>query len=447
MEESTRGIHEPSMLNRLQGMATWFPMLVRIFLARLALLCFDNGFLHRNENLADDKNSILWNDDSTVRSDGSIPCDNNIARDHGTLVRQPQTNYYQARALVCTREGDIADKKRATESVKTLSPLSSYASAAQIVAWRLQKVIFPFRREAVLTSEPREVMSPETVKPGKEYSGIFKLVSFFQDSRGRWFRIQGTAFAISDYDALTAAHNVWDPEFGPAKMVALLMDQRGDANDEYARECVAAAVHVRWSELSLRSNDFAMVSVAQSFSPQVRIHRYRTTPENTEASDAMGYALGFPYDFPENFEGKHLIRSNGKIYYNGGGNQCLIVHMANTEKGNSGGPLFNINTVAIGVHVGYTSHPKSASTAPSSTHNGVSSWNQNHRPCEPGKGTAAEPWTIENLAVPLNRNGNQVSSFLAVQDFMRTQKLPGESLNHLGQRKHDDTQIVLHHFG
>lgn len=163
--------------------------------------------------------------------------------------------------------------------------------------------------------------------------GIFKLVSFFQDPYDGWFRQEGTAFAISDFDALTAAHNVWHPELGPAKMVALLMDQRGDVNDRYARHCVATAVHARWTASRSRSTDFSMITVAQSFGPSVHTHQYDTTPEVPETPGSVGYVLGFPYDFPRGFPGKHLIKSRGQISYHGDGDKGTIMHMANTELG------------------------------------------------------------------------------------------------------------------
>lgn len=250
------------------------------------------------------------------------------------------------------------DQEFPTLLIRELPPLPSSrndsASSVQIVAWTLEEVTFPFRRETILTPEPREVTSPEAVQLGGEYSGmqacaytrpmallanpsfssgIFKLVSFFQDPYDRWHRLQGTAFGISDSDALTAAHNVCDPELGPAKMVAVLMDQRGDANDENARHCVATAVLARWITSCSRLNDFAMVTVAQSFGPRVRTHQYDTKPEIPESPESMGYALGFPYDFPEKFPGKHLSISRGKVLYHGGGDQSIIMHMANTESG------------------------------------------------------------------------------------------------------------------
>lgn len=63
------------------------------------------------------------------------------------------------------------------------------------------------------------------------------------------------------------------------------------------------------------------------------------------------------------------------------------------------------------------------------------------------QGKANKTSFIMNQAVPINRNGNMVSSFLAAQNYMRTGRLPDKSVDHLGHVEESDTQIMLHYVG
>ncbi|KAI3320887.1 hypothetical protein HD806DRAFT_505254 [Xylariaceae sp. AK1471] len=346
--------------------------------------------------------------------------------------------HLQVHSFNWSEEGDIVDKDH-PNLTKVQLPDQYLSPALKIVAWSLENVEFRLRREGIITREPRVVVDSNLVKLGHKYSGIFKTVSWFEGPHNTWYRIEGTAFAVGESRALTAGHNVWHRTLGPAKQVALLMDHRADPNDEDYRECVAAAIHAKWVTSDSLRNDFSMVTVAKPFHQQVHTNPCMMTPETSTHIDGTvlgffkdmpggapgmmtprtsthidGIVVGFPKDKPDSAPGKHLIMSKGKVYFNEGLANGVILHRADTAKGNSGGPIFSSGRV-VGVHRGYTKDVHA------------------------------------NQAVPLNRNGNDVDEFAAAQDFIRNRLSEGlGALEYLGRSTgidHSKKKTILHFFG
>ncbi|KAI3317397.1 trypsin-like cysteine/serine peptidase domain-containing protein [Xylariaceae sp. AK1471] len=412
-------------------------------------------------------------------NDGLTRVDNGLPSNDYSLCQPISSEDFQLSPSVSWEEGDIVDEKWPTLSIKQLPKLGSSqndpTSVVEIVAWHPEIEYFPLRREAILTSEPREVVDSSDVMPGAKFSGIFKIVSIFQGPNNRRFRAQGTAFAISDFDALTSAHNMWHPKLGPAIRVELFMDQRIDTDSTEARKCIAVAVHAKWIISRSAVNDFSIVTVEKPFGGEVRIHPYKTTPETLKP--IKGFALGFPYDFPETARGKFLCMSRGLVSYYDGKASSMVEHKVNTESGNSGGPVFISGGFVIGVHSGcnmsrgrpalsssvstdeqvpssepsrHRSHMRTTNRADGNK--GIREGRSNHRRQKSDSGLlggiiANDTSYAINQAVPLNHSGNNVHSFVAVQDFMRTvPSQPREGVKYLGKVEQNDPKTMLYYF-
>ncbi|KAI0968720.1 hypothetical protein F4678DRAFT_442576 [Xylaria arbuscula] len=191
------------------------------------------------------------------------------------------------------------------------------------------------------------------------------------------------------FHVLTAAHNLWDPKLGPAKMAVLYLDDRVAQDGKPFNMCLTVAINADWIKRYSVENDFCMVAVEQPFNSGVRL--LRCLPEPGPSCAENGMVLGFSYDLPFNAPSKHLIRCEGPVTYRESEAILIIEHRINTVGGNSGSPLI-VDDQFVGVHSTFIRDQKI------------------------------------NMAAPVNRNGNSVEHFSGVLRYMRGQisKLPGE---------------------
>ncbi|KAI0400634.1 hypothetical protein F4802DRAFT_584010 [Xylaria palmicola] len=204
--------------------------------------------------------------------------------------------------------------------------------ATKVVSWSPKQFSFRLRREGIVSEEKRDVVPSTEVSVGQPMSGILKIVSLFHDHDGRWWRIEGTAVAISDFDFLTSAHNIWHPKLGPAKMIGLLMDERGDQGDQHAIACLAgAAVHHAWVNSTSSANDFGIVTVKEPIHSGISRFSCANKPLAEDPTDVS--VVGYPGDMPKAAKGKQLCSGPGKAEYNKSEEGGMIVHTANTATG------------------------------------------------------------------------------------------------------------------
>ncbi|KAI0861739.1 trypsin-like cysteine/serine peptidase domain-containing protein [Xylaria cubensis] len=247
--------------------------------------------------------------------------------------------------------------------------------------------------------EPRNVVKDELIKPGKVFSGIFRIIATFQGPDNKIWKMKGTAFAVSEDLALTSAHVMWHEKLGPAKMAALCVDERLEFDDAQSHiTCNAVAMHARWMKFHQREHDFCMVSMAQPFNSGVLPLRLELA---SKTLPCKGKVVGFPLDFPvTSSKGSQLIECQGsaKLCRTKAGNNILIKHKVNTAGGNSGSPLYDTRGNVVGVHCSFV---------------------------------GAEG---ANYAVPINMNGNNVSQFEGILRHMRDPrvKLP-DTTSELGE--------------
>lgn len=150
--------------------------------------------------------------------------------------------------------------------------------------------------------------------------------------------MNGTAFAIGKFHALTSAHLMWHRKLGPAKRAVLIPDKRQYRNTERIKSCVAVACHVSPIKSLDRheryaNNDFCMVALAEPFSG---VRHLPCHPEPGPFSDEGGEIAGFPKDMPDNFAGEHLILSEGLVSCHERDSVLSIKHKINTVEGTRG---------------------------------------------------------------------------------------------------------------
>ncbi|KAI1735384.1 hypothetical protein F4680DRAFT_435712 [Xylaria scruposa] len=245
--------------------------------------------------------------------------------------------------------------------------------------------------EGVVSQEQRYVIEDELIQPGNVYSGIFKIISTFEGPDNKAWRMEGTAFAVDRFHALTSAHLMWHPKLGPARTAVLCPDERSKTYDVRNHiTCIAVAVHAKWMSSHQPENDFCMVAFAQALDPGVRPLRVELAPNFS----FEGEVVGFPLDLPAASKGSQLIVCHGpaETYENEDG--VMIRHKVNTAGGSSGSPLYTTSEKVVAVHCSFDSYE------------------------------------MENYAVPINLNGNDVAQFEGVLRHMRDQwlKLPNTTL-------------------
>ncbi|KAI0182855.1 hypothetical protein EV127DRAFT_448623 [Xylaria flabelliformis] len=267
----------------------------------------------------------------------------------------------------------------------------------QVGAWvLLHEQTSRIQHEGVVSQEERYVVGDELVKPGNVYSGIFKIISTFNGPDNKVWRMEGTAFAVDKFHALTSAHMMWHAQLGPAQTAVLCPDERSRTYGLRSHiKCIAVAVHAKWMSSHRPENDFCMVAMAQDFEPGVR------SPRLELASNLLpfeGEVVGFPLDLPAASEGSQLIVSRGlaEFYQTEAG--IMIRHKVNTAGGSSGSPLYTTSKKVVAVHCSFNSYE------------------------------------MENYAVPINLNGNDVSQFQGILRHMRD-RLPNATLD-LGAATH-----------
>ncbi|KAI1313224.1 hypothetical protein F5Y03DRAFT_338447 [Xylaria venustula] len=267
----------------------------------------------------------------------------------------------------------------------------------RIVTFNLAPKGSRVQREGLVTRAPREVVDHELVKPGRQHSGNFRIVSFFEHPTRGSCVMYGTAFAVTKFHILTVGHNLWDPKLGPAKRAVLYLDDREARDGKHFNTCVTVALNADWVRRYRAENDFCMVAVAEPFNSSVRI--LRCHPQPGPSCSGNGIIIGFPYDLPFNAPGKHLIQSEGSVSYRQSKALLILEHWINTQGGNSGSPVI-VNDRVVGVHSTFI--------------------------CGLGEKT--------NRAAPVNSNGNNVDHFSTLLRYMRGQlsKLP-EEIEDLGE--------------
>ncbi|KAI1735653.1 hypothetical protein F4680DRAFT_469834 [Xylaria scruposa] len=290
-------------------------------------------------------------------------------------------------------ESSVDDPLGRLPDVKLSSELYS---KMEIGSWNLLKQITPIKREGVVTQKPRVIVDPRLVHLGKKFSGIFKIISIFEGPGGFW-RNEGTAFAVGRFHVLTAGHVMWHPKLGPAQSAVLYPDIRSGTN--YQRiECVAAAVHAKWMKFHQSENDFCMVALARGLCSGIHHLQLGAAPPHSDE----GRVIGFPLDLPVTSQGSELIECRGPVQAHQYNTGVILIHKVNTSGGNSGSPLF-VGEEVVAVH---------------------SSFNRN---------------TMENYAVPISQNGNDVTQFQSVLRHTMDPHLEpsDETPYYLGEVTHD----------
>ncbi|KAI0858463.1 hypothetical protein F4860DRAFT_486301 [Xylaria cubensis] len=266
----------------------------------------------------------------------------------------------------------------------------------KIGSWCLPKQTNPIIQEGVITLVPRVVVEPESVCPGKEFSGVLRIVSTFKGPDGSW-KCEGTAFAVGKFHVLTAGHMMWHQKLGPAQSAVLYTDTRSGTITE-GIECVAVAVHAEWIKCYQPENDFCMIAIAQGFNSGIRLLQLGVAPSYPN----VGRLLGFPSDLSVTSRGNELIECQGPVRSRENNAGIILIHKVNTSGGSSGSPFF-VEGKVVAVH---------------------SSFNRNK---------------MENYAVPIGQNGNNVAQFQNVLRYMtcRGLKLSDAAL-YLGEVTYED---------
>ncbi|KAJ3579552.1 hypothetical protein NPX13_g1012 [Xylaria arbuscula] len=282
---------------------------------------------------------------------------------------------------------------------------SGLGNRARIACWDLSPPISLLPYEGIVTKAPlRGVVDRESIRQGKECSGIFVIESYFELPNGQTFIMKGTAFAVSPFHALTSAHLVWHRKLGPAKWVVLVPDERQRRYIDRVKTCVAIACHANLitspdEQARKADNDIAMLALAEPFDSGLRFLKCHQKPG--PSFDEDGLVIGFPKDMPDYSAGKRLIWSRGWVSCERRNGVMSIEHKVNTVEGNSGSPVI-VNDRVVGVHSMHLVDKR------------------------------------RNAAAPINRNGNNVDGFRGILRYIRGQhpKLP-EGIQSLGKAKGD----------
>ncbi|KAI1120189.1 hypothetical protein F5Y10DRAFT_258921 [Nemania abortiva] len=280
--------------------------------------------------------------------------------------------------------------------LSTFPSPGKHFSTAQIGSWLLFQQTGGVQREGVIAPAQRVVVEDELVQPGKKHSGIFKIISTFRGPDNIVWKMQGTAFAIGKFFALTPGHIMWHPKLGPAETAVLYPDERSASNVQ-SIACIAVAVHAEWMKSYRHENDFCMVTTKDDFNAGVHCLQLGELPQ---VSPYEGEVIGFPLDLPTASKGTQLIQCQGSAEgYRTEGGGDIIRHEVNTSGGSSGSPFSTIcNGKVVGIHSSFDEENK------------------------------------VNYAVPINLNGNDIYQFEGVLRHMKDRrvKLPNTT-SYLGE--------------
>ncbi|KAI0528421.1 hypothetical protein GGR58DRAFT_496078 [Xylaria digitata] len=269
-----------------------------------------------------------------------------------------------------------------------------------IASWKLSNSASS-RYEGDITEEPRDVVDAELVQLGNKHSGIFRLISTFDGPNGKPIKKKGTAFAIGKFHWLTSGHIMWDEQLGPAKKAVLRGDVRSQGNTRDI-ECTAAAVHARWIKFHQLENDFCMLATAEGLYSGVYPLYFGAAP----SCPREGTIIGFPSDLPTISPGSQLIECRGCVRFRRSKDGDIFIHMINTNHGSSGSPLCIIGGKVSAVHSSFNSEE------------------------------------MENYAVPINLNGNDVLQFQGVLRLMVYKNLKhAEGVRRLGGVKYGEQEV------
>ncbi|KAH6696711.1 trypsin-like cysteine/serine peptidase domain-containing protein [Leptodontidium sp. MPI-SDFR-AT-0119] len=203
------------------------------------------------------------------------------------------------------------------------------------VAWPLQ----PTHTEALFGKNKRIVVGGEEVAYGGNLRGIVQINSEFYGG----VTVIGTGVLINGWTVATAGHLLID-EAGHAKNVVILAGKDGSSGDVESRDGIYVTVPYQWYKESFKQEDLGFIHLQKQFDT-VNPIMIKQTPVSDN-----GAIYGYPGDMPDCAKGDYLCKSTSLIMYIPSG---MVEHEADTEKGNSGGPILDDKGLVIGLHRGW----------------------------------------------------------------------------------------------
>jgi len=211
---------------------------------------------------------------------------------------------------------------------------------------------------------------------GGHTSGVVKIDTKFHGGRS----YSGTGFLINNGRAIaTSGHLLFNVEEGHAKSAVIRAGPNGSSSNVECRVGIYAVIGHGWYASQSKPNDLGLIYLREPFHSVTSMH-VRQTP----ASD-NGTVYGYPGDMPHYAEGQELCKSASVITYNSDVTAGMVEHEADTEKGNSGGPVVDDHGLVIAIHRGW--------------------------------GYKSNGEKI-NHAVAIDHEGNDIAAFVAVLDYM-----------------------------
>ncbi|KAK4444248.1 trypsin-like cysteine/serine peptidase domain-containing protein [Podospora aff. communis PSN243] len=244
--------------------------------------------------------------------------------------------------------------------------------------------------EALLEVSPRTEVSVDEMRPNGPLRGIVKLIV----TRNDCSRIVGTGVLIRP-DVIAAAGHLLENKGLYAVKVTAHAGYGSESVQTRRGRC--AVVHYEWYHRQHPSNDLAFVRLESEFKHITPIP-FLQTPISDGA--LTGRVYGYSGDIPVRAPGQRLTVSSSSFHYDtrDASGLGVLQHRADTRGGASGGPVLDDNNNLIGIHTGWTRAT-------------------GHRKV--------------NIAVTVERQGNEFLKFLEVLDFMeieesrRRRSLPG----------------------
>lgn len=217
--------------------------------------------------------------------------------------------------------------------------------------------------ETQLTSEPYEIISPESASYSPHFSCGKIDMSFPSNSKSDSFTASGSGAAIDRNLVVTAAHNFLPPSLLESRggrivpndekvkaetiyFLHLLTNngqyQRGTHISPVTTHCF---VHPKWEASFDPHYDIAFFFLSESMDitteEAARLLKLRIVPPELIASvQVIGYPNGIP----------SMHESQGKHKQNGDDILHVIYHTANTLSGSSGSPIIYDQKGLVGVH-------------------------------------------------------------------------------------------------
>ncbi|RYP43084.1 hypothetical protein DL768_010099 [Monosporascus sp. mg162] len=223
-------------------------------------------------------------------------------------------------------------------------------SPPKAVAWPLR----PDASEAILGKNPRNVVAMKEMAYNGPLRGVVKIISKFRGGH----TVIGTGVLINGCTVATVGHLLID-EDSFAKNVVILAGKGGGPGSVESRDGICAAVHHRWYNERWEPNDLGFVHLWEQFDT-VNPIKFGQTPLS-----ANGVICGYSGDMPYYAKGDRLCKSMSPVRYIPHPPPGMVEHEGDTEKGNSGGPVFDAEGTVIALHRGwaYKAHGKKINEA------------------------------------------------------------------------------------